>query len=92
MFKTHKFDGEHYWEIWTKWYSKKYMRKLFNEVFQIEKEYSNPYWAYSYNYILKSKKPLHIVIIKNESQCFYFNDLLIFLLDKIKSLFINCLL
>jgi len=28
---------------------------LFNEVFQIEKEYSNPYWAYSYNYILKSK-------------------------------------
>ena len=56
MFKTHKFNGEHYWEIWTKWYSKKYMRKLFNEVFQIEKEYSNPYWAYSYNYILKSKK------------------------------------
>ena len=28
-------------------------------------------------YILKSKKPLHIVIIKNESQCFYFNHFLI---------------
>ena len=29
------------------------------------------------NYILESQKPLHIVIIKNESKCFYFNDFLI---------------
>jgi len=29
------------------------------------------------NYILESKKQLHIVVIKNESQCFYFNDFLI---------------
>ena len=56
FWKKHKFNWEHYWEIWTKWYSTKFMKNFFGKHFEILKEYSNKYWSYSYNYILKSKK------------------------------------
>jgi len=56
IFKTHKFDGEHYWEINTRGYSKKKIREIIKKYFLIIKEYHNPEWRYSYNFVLSSKK------------------------------------
>lgn len=56
IFKTHKFDGEHYWEINTHGYSKKKIREIIKKYFSIIKEYHNPEWRYSYNFVLSSKK------------------------------------
>lgn len=53
--KKHLFNGEHYWELGTKGYSKSVVRARINDFFDILDEYHNPQWHYSYNFILKSK-------------------------------------
>lgn len=56
FWRKYKFNGEHYREIMTKWYSKKFMRKFFKKFFTIKKEYQSKFTHYSHNYILESKK------------------------------------
>ena len=55
FWKTHKFDGEHYWEIGVKGYSLAKIRKHIMEPFDINREYHNWDWRYSYNFVLTSK-------------------------------------
>jgi len=56
FFKKHKLDGEHYWEIGTKGYAVTIIMNFIKGHFYILKDYNSPYWLYSYNFILKSKK------------------------------------
>ena len=53
------------------------LRRFYIIPVKIQNERSFPLKKKILNYILESKKQLHIVVIKNESQCFYFNDFLI---------------
>jgi hypothetical protein len=51
----HKFDGEHYWEIGKRGSRLTTIRAACKSFFTIRKEYQNPDWLYSYNFVLLSK-------------------------------------
>lgn len=55
FFKSHRFDGQHYWEIGTRGFSLKKTRKYLRKYFVIVNEYNAENWLYSYNFILESK-------------------------------------
>ena len=55
FFKKHKFDGEHYWEIGTRGYTKRSVLKSMRKFFLVEKWYVAPYNPYHMFFILKKK-------------------------------------
>ena len=56
IFKAFKFDGEHYWEMGAKGYSKRKIKRDMNKYFVILKEYHVPENPYHYFFILQVPK------------------------------------
>jgi len=52
---THKFNGEHYWEIGKKGYSSRKIRKILNKYFKIKKEFIPFESQYHHFYVLEKK-------------------------------------
>jgi hypothetical protein len=55
FFKKYKFDGEHYWEIGTRGYTKRSVLKSMRKFFTVEKWYVAPYNSYHVFFILRGK-------------------------------------
>lgn len=53
FFKEHIFDGEHYWEMGKKGYSKEKVEKVLKKHFNMIEEYNDNLNTYHYFYILK---------------------------------------
>lgn len=56
FWKKYKFNGQHYWQPYRKNHPMEVVRKVIKKHYKIIKEYQNPDWHYSYNFILKSKR------------------------------------
>jgi len=54
FWKTHRFNGEHYWEIGTKGCSLQRVTESLKKHFDINDAYHNWDWRYSYNFVLDS--------------------------------------
>jgi hypothetical protein len=55
FYRRHLFDGQHYWEVGTRGYAKRQVRKSIEKFFTIEKQYVAPYNSYHIFFVLKSK-------------------------------------
>ncbi|MDR0733165.1 MAG: class I SAM-dependent methyltransferase [Dysgonamonadaceae bacterium] len=55
FFKRHKFDGQHYWEIGTRGYTKRRIRNSMEKFFTVAKWYVAPYNAYHVFFILENR-------------------------------------
>lgn len=53
---THKFNGEHYWEIGYRGYSVRQVRDIVTMHFAIEKEFRVPLDPYHYIFVLRKRK------------------------------------
>lgn len=56
FWKTHHFNGEHYWELGTRGYTVKRICKELAPHFSIVERYRNWDWKYSYNFVLRSQR------------------------------------
>jgi hypothetical protein len=56
FFRKFKWDGEHYWEIGYKGYTKRKIRKSITKVFNIKKQFVAKYNYYHLFFVLKSEK------------------------------------
>jgi hypothetical protein len=55
FFRVHKFDGEHYWEIGTRGYSRRTVLKSMAKYFKVEKCFVAPYNTYHMFFILSAR-------------------------------------
>jgi hypothetical protein len=55
FFKRYTFDGQHYWEIGTRGYTKRSVRKSMRKFFTVKKWYVAPYNTYHVFFILRKK-------------------------------------
>lgn len=55
FFKEHEYDGEHYWEMGKRGYSKKKIKNIINKHFNILKETSPWIMPYHYFFVLEKK-------------------------------------
>jgi hypothetical protein len=56
FWKKYKFNGQHYWQPYSKNHSMKKVKMEIKKYFILKKSYQCPENHYSYNFILKSKK------------------------------------
>lgn len=53
--KTHEFDGQHYWELGTKGYSKSFFLSQFKGFYKLEKEFTEPLDPYHKYFVFKKE-------------------------------------
>ena len=56
FWKTYKFNGEHYWQLYRKNHPKRKVNEVINRCYEVLGEYQCPDHHYSYNWILKSNR------------------------------------